>query len=94
MVIHTGEGIVKIGIPFQEEFATKSEEYEKAHSDLILLGDLIDLAGFEVFVVEDIIKEGWEKVFVNIGINAFGALTGLKNGQLLESEGLKRMMEM
>jgi 2-dehydropantoate 2-reductase len=92
-VIHTGDGIVKIGIPFQEDFSNNNQESEKARSDLNLLGELITLAGFEVIIVEDIIKEGWEKVFVNIGINAFGALTGLKNGQLLESEGLKQMME-
>jgi len=91
-VIHTGDGIVKIGIPFQEEFVNNNEESEKARSDLNLLRELIRLAGFEVIIVEDIIKEGWEKVFVNIGINAFGALTGLRNGQLLESEGLKQMM--
>jgi 2-dehydropantoate 2-reductase len=91
-VIHTGDGIVKIGIPFQEDFSNNNQESEKVRSDLELLGELITLAGFEVIIVEDIIKEGWEKVFVNIGINAFGALTGLKNGQLLESEGLKRMM--
>ena len=29
---------------------------------------------------------------INVGINAFGALTNLKNGQLLESEGLKHLM--
>ncbi|MHA1916029.1 MAG: ketopantoate reductase family protein [Promethearchaeota archaeon] len=91
-VLHTGDGIVKIGIPFQEEFRNDSVTRGKTDSDLKLLGELIRSAGFEIFIVEDIIKESWEKVFVNIGINAFGALTGLKNGQLLESEGLKQMM--
>lgn len=91
-VLHTGDGIVKIGIPFPEEIRNDSVATGKADSDLNLLGELIRLAGFEIFIVEDIIKEGWEKVFVNIGINAFGALTGLKNGQLLKSEGLKQMM--
>ncbi|TFG28470.1 MAG: 2-dehydropantoate 2-reductase, partial [Promethearchaeota archaeon] len=46
----------------------------------------------ETIIVEDIIKECWEKVFVNIGINAIGALTRLKNGQLLENENLKILM--
>ena len=42
--------------------------------------------------MEDINKDSWEKVFVNVGINAFGTLTNLKNGQLLEFEGLKQLM--
>ena len=43
-------------------------------------------------VVEDIISESWEKVFINIGINPIGALTQLRNGELLEIKGLKYYM--
>ncbi|MFX0167493.1 MAG: ketopantoate reductase family protein [Candidatus Hodarchaeota archaeon] len=91
-VIHTGEGFTKIGFPFLQDFNKKKAELEKANTDLMTLKDLLQLASIETNIVEDINKESWEKVFVNVGINAFGALTNLKNGQLLESEGLKHLM--
>ena len=35
----------------------------------------------------------WEKLLVNVGINALTALTGLKNGQLLDHPETVRLME-
>ena len=43
--------------------------------------------------MDDINIHCWEKVLVNIGINALGAISGLKNGQLLENEKLKILMK-
>jgi len=40
--------------------------------------------------IQDLI---WEKLFVNVGINALTALTGLKNGQLLDYPETVRLME-
>jgi len=91
-IIHTGDGITKIGFPFPEYLNSSEEERERSEGDLSLLLDLLRLAGFETLLADDIIKETWEKVFVNIGINAFGALTRLKNGDLLKFEGLKHLM--
>jgi 2-dehydropantoate 2-reductase len=91
-VEHTGEGITKIGLPFLDELNSVGELIENSESSLRLLLDLLTLAGFETLLAENIIKETWEKVFVNIGINAFGALTRLKNGDLLKFEGLKQLM--
>ena len=59
---------------------------------LILLRELLTLSGLATEIVEDIIKESWEKVFINIGINAIGTLTRLRNGQLLEHESIKNLM--
>ncbi|MHA2039652.1 MAG: ketopantoate reductase family protein [Promethearchaeota archaeon] len=91
-VIHTGEGVTKIGLAFPEIVNLKEEDKEKGEINLTLLSDLLKLAGFETVIAENIIKESWEKVFVNVGINAFGALTRLRNGELLKSEGLKSLM--
>lgn len=91
-VIHTGKGMTKIGFPFQKNLDITSDESEDRDSDLKMLTDLLNLSGLETIIVEDIIKECWEKIFVNVGINAFGALTRLKNGELLENEGLKNLM--
>ena len=85
-VIHTGKGFTKIGFPFY------NVQDDEDKLELRLLYDLLNFAGLEAQMVDDIIKECWEKIFVNIGINAFGALTRLKNGKLLENEGLKYLM--
>ncbi len=90
-VFHTGTGLTKIGFPFlnfQKISSTKTQNY----LDLRLLSELLNLAGLETTIVEDIIKECWEKIFINIGINAFGALTRLRNGELLEIDGLMHLM--
>ena len=86
-LIYSGEGLTKIGFPFK-----KHEKTQRQSSDLQLLKDLLDTASLNTIIVDDIIKECWEKAFINIGINAFGALTRLKNGQLLEINGLKELM--
>ena len=86
-LIYSGEGSTKIGFPFKRP--NKSEQHS---IDLHLLKDLLDIASLNTILVDDIIKECWEKAFINIGINAFGALTRLKNGQLLEINGLKELM--
>jgi 2-dehydropantoate 2-reductase len=82
VVSHTGVGFTKIG------FASPTQSQEDLHK----LKSLLDKGGIKTEIVEDIIQCSWEKAFVNIGINALGALTRLKNGQLLENEDLKRFM--
>ncbi|UCF90045.1 MAG: 2-dehydropantoate 2-reductase [Desulfobacterales bacterium] len=41
-------------------------------------------AGIETEVVADVRPVVWNKLLVNVGINAITALTGIKNGQLLD----------
>lgn len=89
---HTGEGRTKIGFPFLNNINLETDKLEKASKDLVLLKALLNLANLETIIVQDIIKVSWEKVFVNVGINAIGALTRLRNGQLLEFDGLKHFM--
>ena len=91
-VTHTGAGFTKVGIPFQKIFNIEDSELEVAQKNLKILSELLNLAGIETIIVDDIIKECWEKVFVNVGINAIGALTRLKNGEMLKNEGIKHLM--
>lgn len=91
-VIHTGEGITKIGFPFLTDLNLEQDKITQAKLELTILKDILNLAGLETVIVEDIIRECWEKVIVNIGINALGALTRLPNGKLLEIEDLKYIM--
>ncbi len=91
-VIHTGRGYTKIGFPFLNTIKQDEKEFKKAKTDLRVLTDLLTLAGLKTTIVDDIIQESWEKIFVNVGINPFGALTRLTNGKLLENEGIKLLM--
>ena len=92
-LIHTGQGITKIGFPFLMELNLEERELDQAKSFLMLLRDILNLANLETIIVEDIIKECWEKALVNIGINAIGALTRLTNGELLKIEELRYFIE-
>jgi 2-dehydropantoate 2-reductase len=50
-------------------------------------------AGIETEVTSSIRELVWDKLFINIGINALTALTGLKNGQLLDHPETLRLVE-
>jgi 2-dehydropantoate 2-reductase len=55
--------------------------------------DLFNRAGIETTTVDDVRIVLWKKLLINVGINAITALTGIKNGQILELEitrGLSR----
>ncbi|MFO7796847.1 MAG: ketopantoate reductase family protein [Promethearchaeati archaeon] len=89
-VKHTGEGFTKIGFPFKKTI--KKDQKEQGYNPLELLKSLFSNAGIKIEIEDDIIRNCWEKVFVNIGINAVGALTRLRNGELLERKELKKLM--
>ena len=50
-------------------------------------------AGIKTLVSPQIYDLVWEKLLINIGINALTALTGLKNGQLLDYSETVRLMK-
>jgi 2-dehydropantoate 2-reductase len=50
------------------------------------IADQFTQAGIESAAVESIRPVIWDKLLVNIGINAITALTGIKNGQILDLE--------
>jgi len=91
-VFHTGVGFTKIGFAYLKPDNSNVSDYGRAEESLLFLKNLMSAGGLQTEFVEDIIKCSWEKVFVNIGINAIGALTGLKNGQLLENSSLRKLM--
>ena len=91
-VRHTGLGFTKIGFAYLKPQEFSGKAYDKALEELNLLKRLLEAAGLKTEIVDDIIKCSWEKAFVNIGINAIGALSRLNNGELLENENLKKFM--
>jgi len=50
-------------------------------------------AGIETEISSHIHDLVWEKLFVNVGLNALAGMTGLKNGQVLDFPETLRLME-
>ncbi len=57
------------------------------------ISNMFRKAGIETEVSTNIHNLIWEKLLINVGINALTALTGLKNGQLLDHQETLRLME-
>ncbi len=55
--------------------------------------DALADAGFEADAEDNIESLVWSKLVINVGINALTALTGLKNGELLDYEQTKDLMK-
>lgn len=81
-VRHTGTGETILGYP------TRTVDNFLEEMKIIF-----EKAGFKTSITDEIKKLVWEKVFVNVAINPFGALTGLRNGDLLTVPQLRNAME-
>jgi 2-dehydropantoate 2-reductase len=55
------------------------------------VADFFNQAGIATRAVADVHAVLWAKLFINIGINAITALTGIKNGQLLDLEQTREL---
>ena len=74
---HAGAGPTTIGM-----WATGEKEFENARH----IADQFTQAGIETSAIIDVRPVIWDKLLVNVGINAITALTGIKNGQILDLE--------
>jgi 2-dehydropantoate 2-reductase len=90
-VRHTGKGFTKIGAPYILECSPEGQN--GLQKGLKNLKSLLDSAGLETDIADDIVLWIWEKAIVNIGINPLGALTRLNNGDLLKNPELRRLMK-
>jgi len=55
------------------------------------IADHFTQAGIETAAVEAVRPVLWDKLLVNVGINAITALTGIKNGQILDLESTRAL---
>jgi len=55
------------------------------------IADQFTQAGIETAAVEAVRPVLWDKLLVNVGINAITALTGIKNGQILNLESTREI---
>ena len=72
---HAGVGLTTIGMWHSGE-ADKAEKVAAFFSE----------AGIQTEVAADVRSIVWGKLLINVGINAITALTGIKNGELLDLE--------
>lgn len=79
---HAGIGPTTLGA-----WSTSEEGLENAQR----VADIFTTAGIETQAVEDVHSVVWNKLLINIGINAITALTGIKNGQLLDLESTREI---
>jgi 2-dehydropantoate 2-reductase len=85
VVQHTGQGYTKIGYP----------QCNSLPVDKLKLDKLVSLFNASVLSAEldpDIDLLLWEKIFVNIGINAIASIHNVPNGGLIESVELRKLM--
>jgi 2-dehydropantoate 2-reductase len=79
---HAGIGMTMIGTwAATEQGRRRSEQF----------ADLFNQAGIETEVVEGVRSVIWNKLLINIGINAITALGGIKNGQILDLESTREL---
>jgi len=81
VVLHTGVGETVLGKPNKD-----------GSSDAERVAGIFDEAGLKVKVASNIHGAVWVKALVNVGINPFGALTKMRNGELLTTVELKNLM--
>jgi 2-dehydropantoate 2-reductase len=79
---HAGKGPTIIGI-----WGGADPEFKIARRTAALFTQ----AGIETTAVEDVRAVIWDKLLVNVGINAITALTGIKNGQILDLESTREL---
>lgn len=80
---HAGEGPTVIG-----NLSGKTDPF------LEDLAAILEKAGFSVQISENVMGLIWGKLIVNVGINALTAITGLRNGRLLDFPETKELMRM
>jgi 2-dehydropantoate 2-reductase len=79
---HAGVGPTVIGM-WERGNPTQTHTIAKAFNE----------AGIQTEVVEDVRSVVWDKLLVNVGINAITALTGIKNGQILDLVLTKKLSQ-
>jgi 2-dehydropantoate 2-reductase len=79
---HAGVGATTIG-----SWSKSKQEFVRARN----FSEFFTQAGIQTSAVEDVHKVVWNKLLINIGINAITALTGITNGQVLDLEATREM---
>lgn len=79
---HAGAGTTTIGV-----WARSEQGFERAR----YFAEFFTQAGIQTDAVEDVHRVVWNKLLINVGINAITALTGITNGQVLDLESTREI---
>ena len=79
-ILHAGIGPTTIGM-WADSDQTQANK----------IAAIFNKAGIKTEVVEDVRSVLWTKLLINVGINAITALTGIKNGQILDLDATKEL---
>ena len=96
---HAGKGDTIIGRRRTEPFASLKGKLREVMNkqiddDLLKIANLLSEANIETKVSSDVEGTIWSKLIINAAINPLTAITRLKNGQLLESEETRRLLDL
>jgi len=80
---HAGKGKTIIG----EISGEKTERLSR-------IADVLNKAGMDTELSDNVMGLIWDKLLVNVGINALTGITGLHNGDLLEYPEIEELLEM
>ena len=83
-VRHAGKGITRLGI--------LNGGTNRLAGILKEVAGLMNNAGIETSITENIMDFVWAKLLVNVGINALTAIHNCPNGKLLESTAIKKQL--
>lgn len=80
-IYHAGKGVTVIG-----------ELNGKDSSRIRTIAGILNRAGIETSISDNVIGAIWSKVLINVGINALTALTRMRNGELLGIREIRETM--
>ena len=83
-VRHCGSGMTHLG------FLQQTTDH--AHSLLAKVGRQLNRCGLSTSISDNMTDRLWEKLFINVGINALTGIHQVPNGRLLESETIRKKM--
>ncbi len=79
---HAGKGKTIIG-----------EIHGKTTDRITEISSVLNEAGLETEISDNVLGLVWDKLLVNVGINALTAITGLHNGELLDHPEIEELLE-
>ncbi len=65
----------------------------KKNAELKNIAEIFNKAGIATEAVDDVKPVVWKKLIINVGINAITALTGIKNGGILDLESTRSLVK-
>jgi 2-dehydropantoate 2-reductase len=89
---HAGRGETIIGRWFQPSARKDMKKWHIPRRRLEEVAAILKKANFETKITDNIKDVIWSKLIINVGINALGAITRLKNGDLLKYEWSRNIM--